>query len=206
MTEPREFITVIAGLPRSGTSLAMRMLDAGGIPALTDGERTADESNPNGYFELEAAKKTKVNPGWVSQAQGKAVKVISLLIPDLPTTQRYRVLFMRRNLREVVVSQSVMLGRMGKKGGGLDPAQLIGLDEKQVRAAEAYLASTPAFTSLDVWYSELIANPGPQLKQINDFLGGGLNIEAMAAAIDPTLYRQRAGNAVGGTSAVQRMT
>lgn len=195
MTPARDFITIVSGLPRSGTSLAMRMLDAGGIPALTDGQRTADDSNPKGYFELEAAKRTKADAAWLSGAAGKAVKIITLLIPDLPTDRTYRVLFMRRDLREVVESQAVMLARMGKKGGGLSPAQLIALYQKQIQAAEAYFAKSPSFRVLDVRYADLVADAAPQVASIDEFLGGGMDRAAMAASVDPSLYRQRAADA-----------
>jgi hypothetical protein len=201
MTSARDFITIVSGLPRSGTSLAMRLLDAGGIPALTDGQRTADDNNPKGYFELEAAKRTKADAAWLNDAMGKAVKVITLLIPDLPTDRAYRVLFMRRDLREVVESQAVMLGRMGKKGGGLSPAQLIALYEKQLHAAETYFAKSPSFRVLDVRYADLVAAPGPQVARIDEFLGGGLDRAAMAASVDPSLYRQRAATADAPTVA-----
>src|SRR5688572_8703668 len=117
----RDSITVVSGLPRSGTSLMMQMLQAGGMPVLTDGERSADESNPRGYLELEAVKRTRSDAGWIAEAVGKAVKVIHLQLRDLPSSHQYRVIFMRRDLNEVVASQQSMLDRIGRKGAGLPP-------------------------------------------------------------------------------------
>ena len=99
-----DVITIVSGLPRSGTSLMMQMLEAGGMPVLTDGIRDADEDNPRGYYELEAVKRTKDDPAWLHGAPGKVVKMIYLLLYDLPTTYNYRIIFMRRPLSEVVAS------------------------------------------------------------------------------------------------------
>ena len=100
----QDWVTVVAGLPRSGTSMMMSMLEAGGIPLLTDGVRTADRDNPRGYYELEAVKQTDRDPSWLDDAPGKAVKVISQLLPELPPQHRYRAIFVRRNLDEVLAS------------------------------------------------------------------------------------------------------
>ncbi len=110
------FITVVSGLPRSGTSLMMQMLVAGGLPALTDAVRSPDESNPRGYFEFEPVKRLRTDASWLEQARGRAVKIIHLLLRELPTDGRfqYRVLFLRRPLEEVIASQSAMLARAGK--------------------------------------------------------------------------------------------
>jgi len=106
MSDP---IYVVSGLPRSGTSLMMRMLDAGGVPAVTDRIRTADDDNPRGYFELEAVKRTKQDPSWLDDAPGKAVKVISQLLCELPPDRAYKVIVMRRKLGEVSAAQKTML-------------------------------------------------------------------------------------------------
>ena len=184
-------ITLVSGLPRSGTSLMMRMLELGGIPPLTDRVRAPDESNPRGYYELEAVKKTKQDPGWLKDAPGKAVKVISLLLADLPRNYLYRVLLMRRELSEIVASQTSMLGRMGRKGGGLPPAQLEHMYAKQLAATDALLASRPEFSVLQVSYNELVAHPAESAVKVAQFLGGTMDTGAMAGAVDPALYRER---------------
>src|SRR3990172_6980314 len=109
-----EPIVVVSGLPRSGTSMMMRMLEGGGVPILADGERTADIDNPKGYFELERIKdlETETDKSYLRAARGKAVKVISFLIKDLPDENDYRIVFMRRDLGEVLASQQKMIDRL----------------------------------------------------------------------------------------------
>ena len=106
-------ITIVSGLPRSGTSLMMQMLDAGGLPVLSDGERKADTDNPRGYLEWERIKKLPKNPGLIAEAEGKVVKVISQLILSLPSDHEYSIVFMQRPLPEVLKSQDEMLRRRG---------------------------------------------------------------------------------------------
>ena len=113
--QPGSFVTLVSGLPRSGTSMMMQMLHAGGIPAVTDNIRLADKDNERGYYELEAVKRTKDDASWLRDAPGKAVKVIYLLLYDLPTDYTYRVIFMNRNLDEVLASQRAMLERRRAK-------------------------------------------------------------------------------------------
>src|SRR5215211_3521881 len=108
-----EFLTIVSGLPRSGTSMMMRMLETGGLPVLTDHVRTPDDDNPNGYYEFEAVKQTKEDDSWLEGTEGKAVKMVYRLLYDLPADHSYRVLFMRRKLEEVLASQRVMLERHG---------------------------------------------------------------------------------------------
>lgn len=167
------------------------MLELGGIPALTDRARGADESNPRGYYELEAVKKTKQDASWLKEAPGKAVKVISLLLPDLPRTGEYRVVLMLRDLGEIVSSQTTMLARMGRPGGGLPAAQLQQMYAKQLAATDAMLASRPEFSVLRVNYNELMAGPCAVAERVAAFLGSGLDVGAMVGAVDPSLYRER---------------
>lgn len=188
-------ITVVSGLPRSGTSLMMQMLAAGGIPPLTDARRPPDESNPRGYLELEAVKRLKTDPSWLPDARGKAVKIIHLLLGDLAAASddqtEFRVVMMRRPVGEVVASQRTMLARQGKAGAALPDAQLGKLFIDQLERAERLLASRPNFQVLPVHYPALIADPGAEAARINAFLGAGLDETAMAQAVDPTLYRER---------------
>ncbi|MFM9169433.1 MAG: hypothetical protein ACKOTD_04725, partial [Phycisphaerales bacterium] len=152
MPEP---VFVVSGLPRSGTSLAMQMLHAGGIPAVTDGLRTQDDDNPRGYFEFERVKQLRTDKAWLDDAAGKAVKVIHLLLMELPDDRPYRVVFMQRDLREVVKSQSTMLARSGRAGGGLPPERLMAVYEQQLKTVDAWLAARPGFGVLRVPYAEL---------------------------------------------------
>jgi hypothetical protein len=184
-------ITIVSGLPRSGTSLMMRMLEAGGVPALTDQARAADADNPRGYYEFEPVKRTKQDPGWLRGARGKAVKMVHLLLYDLPLAgESYRVIFMRRKLTEVVASQAAMLQRTGRQGSSLPADRLMQVYDDQVRKALAWLRSQPAFLVLEVDYNALLAAPEPVIASIAGFLDLP-DTQAMRAVIEPALYRQR---------------
>jgi hypothetical protein len=185
-------VTVVSGLPRSGTSLAMQMIHAGGIPALTDGQRTSDDSNPRGYFELERVKQLKQDKSWLDEAAGKVVKVIHLLLAELPDDRPYRVVFMQRDLREVVQSQATMLARSGRAGGQLAPERLIAVYEQQLKTVEQWLAARPNFSVLRVPYAQLVSDPAGVVPAVNAFLGGSLDEARMRAAVDPGLHRNRA--------------
>jgi hypothetical protein len=185
-------VTVVSGLPRSGTSLAMQMIHAGGIPALTDGQRTSDDSNPRGYFELERVKQLKQDKSWLDEAAGKVVKVIHLLLAELPDDRPYRVVFMQRDLREVVQSQATMLARSGRTGGQLPPERLIAVYEQQLKTVEQWLAARPNFSVLRVPYAQLVSDPAGVVPTVNAFLGGTLDEARMRAAVDPGLHRNRA--------------
>jgi hypothetical protein len=187
-----DFIAVVSGLPRSGTSLMMQMLLAGGMPLLTDRKRVADEDNPEGYWEFEAVKNTRTSCDWLRQAQGKAVKMVHLLLLDLPREGYfYRVLLMKRRMAEVLASQRVMLQRQGKSGAALSEEQLSQIFLGQMERVENWLKEQPHFAVLPVDYNALIANPMPQAAAINEFLGCGLDPEKMIQAVDSRLYRQR---------------
>ena len=185
-------VTVVSGLPRSGTSLAMQMIHAGGIPALTDGQRTSDDSNPRGYFELERVKQLKQDKSWLDEAAGKVVKVIHLLLAELPDDRPYRVVFMQRDLREVVQSQATMLARSGRAGGQLAPERLIAVYEQQLKTVEQWLAARPNFSVLRVPYAQLVSDPAGVVPTVNTFLGGTLDEARMRSAVDPGLHRNKA--------------
>lgn len=189
----RPFITVVSGLPRSGTSLMMQMVHAGGVPALTDQLRTADSDNPRGYFELERVKLLKSDSTWLHEAVGKSIKVIHMLVMDLPESFDYRVIFMNRAVDEVLRSQATMLQRSGRSGGNLPPDRMKHLFENQLTTVKKWLAERSRFATLDVEYAELIRDPAAYVKSVNDFLGGGLDTASMIAAVDPNLYRNRSG-------------
>jgi hypothetical protein len=181
-------ITVVSGLPRSGTSLMMQMLDAGGLPAHTDRERQADESNPQGYYECERVKSLQKDNAWLGEAAGKAVKIISYLIPHLPPVFEYRVLMMNRPIDEVLRSQEKMLLRMGRPvspSAQLRPAFL----QQLVQARKWMHERRVPF--LDIHYHELVRNPGPVIEQVAGFLGFPLDLSCMMQVIDPRLWRER---------------
>jgi hypothetical protein len=188
-----EPIVVVSGLPRSGTSMLMKMLEAGGLSVVTDGQRTADEDNPKGYFEVERIKSLaqESDRRWLAGARGKAIKVISYLLRSLPSQFNYRVVFVRRDIDEVLASQNKMLARRGETDD-TPPERMRELFEKDVGRARHMLAHEAQFETLEVQYTAILARPLEEARRIAGFVGGGLDVEAMAAAVDPGLYRNRA--------------
>lgn len=184
-------ITIVSGLPRSGTSMMMQMLQAGGIPILTDNVRQADDDNPRGYYEFEPVKRTKQDPSWLNAANGKAVKMVYLLLRDLPADYRYRVIFMQRPLPEVIASQKSMLASSGQAGTSLDDGKLENLFAREQQEIAQWLSRQPNFSVLNVAYTEVLQDHAQQVEILNSFLGGGLNTTAMRAAVCPDLYRQK---------------
>jgi len=186
-------VIVVSGLPRSGTSLMMNMLRAGGVPIVADGLREADDDNPKGYFEDERVKQlAKGNVAWVDEAPGHAVKVISALLEHLPPTQTYNVLFMQRRLPEVLASQRKMLERRGEPTNTIPDDKMAELFTKHLEKIESWLAQQPRFSVLYVPYHELAETPERHVDRIIEFLGLPLDRAAMLTAVDPTLYRNRA--------------
>lgn len=186
-----EYITVVSGLPRSGTSMMMRMLEAGGVPALTDNVRKADADNPNGYYEFEPVKRLRSDTSWLEGAYGKAVKMVYLLLYDLPPGHEYRVVFMRRKLEEVIASQEVMLRRQGKQEDLGDDQKLMGLFRDQLARLDAWVRRQPNFKLLYVDYNELMEHPEAGVEEVNSFLGRRLRTDRAAQVLDRSLYRQR---------------
>lgn len=187
-----DVVTVVSGLPRSGTSMMMKMLEAGGIDPLTDEIREADIDNPKGYYEFERVKKLdKGDTAWVPEARGKAVKVISALLRHLPDDERYRVIFMRRALDEVLASQRKMLERRDELDEDATDEELKELFLKHIDHVHAWSDPRDHIELLEVSYNDLIEEPEAGAKEIGRFLGGGLDTQAMAEVIDPDLYRNR---------------
>ena len=185
-------IVVVSGLPRSGTSMTMKMLEAGGLRVVTDGLRTADEDNPKGYYEDERVKRLhkEEDKAWLRDARGKVIKIISFLLKSLPAEHNYQVILMHRNLREIVASQNKMLSRLGKPND-LPDEMAVQLLASQVKDA-AFFLQRPQFEVLELQYSDTLANARPQAERIARFLGGPLDVEKMAAVVDKELYRNRA--------------
>ncbi|MCP4897799.1 MAG: sulfotransferase [bacterium] len=185
-------VVVVSGLPRSGTSMTMRMLEAGGMQLMTDSKRVADEDNPKGYFEVErvmdlAAEQDKQ---WLRDARGKAIKVISYLLPQLPGDLRYRVVFMNREFSEVLASQAKMLARRDEPSETTDD-QMIKLYKEHLERVRITIRLAPHISCLDVGYRAVLEDPQTQAQRIADFLDAGLDVDAMAAQVDPSLYRNR---------------
>ncbi len=191
-TDRSQFLTIVSGLPRSGTSMMMQMLDKGGIEALIDHVRVADEDNPKGYYEFEPVKKTKQDASWLADAPGKVVKMVHLLLMDLPDQYAYRVVMMRRHMDEIVKSQNIMLDRNQKGGGDMDPQIIKNVFTQQLDKVYQWVQTHANFQMLEVWYNDMLKDPKPMIEKIDAFLGGGLDREVMGAVVDPTLYRNRA--------------
>jgi Sulfotransferase domain len=182
---------VVSGLPRSGTSMAMKMLEAGGLSVVTDGRRSADEDNPKGYYEDERVKDLyrEGDKAWLRDARGKVVKIISFLLKSLPADNNYQVLFMHRNPREIVASQNKMLVRRGERNDTPDE-RAVDLLEEQVRDARFFLRRRQ-FEALELNYGEMLKEARPQALRIAEFLGRPLDVDKMAQVVDVQLYRNR---------------
>ena len=185
-------ITIVSGLPRSGTSLMMQMLVAGGMPALSDGERRADTDNPRGYLEWERIKQLPSDPGCMAEGEGKVVKVISRLLLSLPAGHEYRIVFMQRPLPEVLASQDQMLRRRGTYKEGVDPAPISAAFENELRKVYAWLDGKPYVKTIRVPYHDVLSTPKEVAQQLALFLEIPLNVEAMIQQVDASLYRNRA--------------
>lgn len=187
-------VVVVSGLPRSGTSLMMSMLAAGGLPLVTDQIRTADEDNPQGYYEFERVKRlAKGDIGWLVQAQGKAVKVISALLSHLPAHYHYQVLFMQRPMPEILASQRAMLARrQPDEVDAVADDELAALLQNHLAETQRWLDRQQNITTLYVSYPDLMAAPQSQVARIGEFVHVPLDLDAMTDIVDPTLYRNRA--------------
>jgi hypothetical protein len=191
-------IIIVSGLPRSGTSLMCQMLDRGGIEVVTDGIRTPDTDNPRGYYELEQVKKIKQDASWLPETRGKAFKMVSQLLYDLPPTERYRVIFMQRDLDEMLASQEKMLERLGRPAAPRDqirPNFIAHLDRLM-----RWLAEQPHIAVLRVDYRDLVERPAEMAEVVNEYLGGRADVVRMAESVDPSLYRNRKPSPASGAS------
>jgi hypothetical protein len=174
--------------------MAMRMLEAGGVEILTDRVRTADALNPHGYFELEAVKALDKNgdAGWLAEARGKGVKIVSHLITWLPETHDYQVIFMERPLEEIVASQHQMLDERGHAADATDTGGTIAAYEKHLAQTLRFLTGRRCFSVLRLRYEDAVQQPREAAGRIAAFLGRRMDIDAMSAVVDPALHRHRA--------------
>ena len=186
-------VVLVSGLPRSGTSMLMQMLEKGGMPIVTDKTRTPDEDNPRGYHEFERIKEldTTRNKSWLQNYRGQVIKTISFLLQDLPLNLNYQVLFMRRNLDEVLRSQNKMLERNGTAGTGVSDEKMRLNYELHLKKVYYRLGRTPNFQVLYLDYPAIIEDPLREARRISAFLGRHLDVEAMAGAVEAGLYRNR---------------
>ncbi len=186
-------ITIVSGLPRSGTSLMMQMLAAGGMPILTDGQRPADPDNPRGYYEWEKIKRLPQEPECIAEVEGKAVKVISQLLFALPDNLEYRIIFMQRPLAEVVASQAEMIRRRGTTGATLGEAAFIAALQAHLNQVDAWLDRQSSAKVCRIDYRSVLHQPREAAEVIQRFLDLTLDTEAMAQQVDSSLCHQRSG-------------
>ncbi len=172
--------------------MMMKILEAGGVEILTDDLRAADDDNPKGYFELERVKKLKEGDiDWVDQAQGKAVKIISALLEDLPDRHRYKIIFMCREMAEILASQRQMLIRRGEAADDVNDAQMAEIFQEHLKRVRVWLANQENIDVLYVDYNDLMRDPAVQIESLVSFLSIPLDVDAMRAVPDASLYRQR---------------
>ena len=171
--------------------MMMKLLIAGGMPALLDGERKPDDSNPRGYFEFERVKQLERDKSFLVEAKGKVIKVVSPLLTHLPGGYTYKVLFMNRNIEEVLASQHQMMVRRGEKTGAVPDDKMAGIYERHLQDVKAWLSRQPNFAVTQIDYNQVLQDPAPHIERVVHFLGRDLNIPAMLSTVDVTLYRER---------------
>lgn len=190
MSATKDAIIVVSGLPRSGTSMMMKMLNAAGIEPVTDNIRTADEDNPKGYYELEKVKQLDKDNSWVGDCKGKVIKVISMLLKPLPADQHYKIIFMRRKMQEILDSQKQMLIRRNQPNPVPDE-KMAEMFNKHLKDVEAFIEKQPNMECLYISYNDVLENPAANVERINEFLGGAMSTSAMLEVVDTALHRQR---------------
>ena len=192
-TPKKEPIIIVSGLPRSGTSMMMKMLAEGGLPVITDEERRSDDDNPNGYFELEVVRQLKQgNFDWLKEAQGKGVKVISALLEFLPQDYEYKIIFMERDPQETLASQKKMLDHRGQTSK-LSDEEMEQQFHQHLSAIKPWLVRQPNIELCSVNYNALMTDPAINCAKIVDFLELPLNKSRMVAVPNQQLYRNRNG-------------
>jgi len=187
----QETVTIVSGLPRSGTSMMMEMLDKGGLEVLTDQVRKADEDNPKGYYEYERVKQLPDSTEWLDEAKGKAVKVLGELIKHLPGDYYYKIVFMERNLDEIIESQAKMLKRKGEDPEDISKDELRETFKNYRKILKKQISSSPNMEVIYVNYNDIMSHPEPVIESISAFFDGELDTKKMLSVIDEELYRNR---------------
>ena len=185
-----ESLIIVTGLPRSGTSMMMKMLQSGGMEVVTDNIRKADEDNPEGYYEFEKVKKIREDASWLDGVDGKVVKMASMLLYDLPSDKKYKLIFMKRNLEEILLSQRKMLQRKGAEDN-IDDEEMRRLFSKHLEEIEAWLSGQQNVEVLYVDYNDMLRKPQENVWILNGFLDNILDTDRMIKVVDNSLYRNR---------------
>jgi hypothetical protein len=191
-------IVIVSGLPRSGTSVMMQMLESGGVEVVTDGVRSADPDNPKGYYEFEKVKTIRRDATWLPATRGKAFKMVSQLLYDLPSSETYRIVFMERDLDETLLSQEKMLTRLGRAAAPRE--EMKRAYTLHLGRLHEWLAIQGNMAVLNVGYNDLVERPREQADRVAAFVGGTPAVERMAKAVDRSLYRNMKGVGASATS------
>jgi hypothetical protein len=186
-------ITIVSGLPRSGTSMVMKMLDLGNMPLLSDNIRQPDLDNPQGYYEYERVKELEHDNSWLEMARGKAVKIVSPLLQYLilDKAYRYKIIFMLRNLDEVLASQKKMADRLNQHEDRISDNILKQHYTSHIEEVRYWLEQNENIDFMFLNYKDVICNPASVSEDISVFLGINLNVQAMSMVADNALYRQQ---------------
>jgi hypothetical protein len=184
-------ITIVSGLPRSGTSMMMQILESGGMKVVTDNIREANEDNPHGYYEYERVKEIKDDTGWLKGTRGRAFKIVSQLLYNLPSDENYKVIFMKRKMNEILASQSKMLERMESCKDGTSDEKMGEFFDKHLSKITDWIEGRKYIDVLYIDYNDLLTNPDEHIKTLNRFLNYKLNEEKAVKVIDRSLYRNR---------------
>ena len=187
----RDCVTVVSGLPRSGTSMMMQMLEAGGMEILTDGVRKPDDDNPKGYYELDCVKRLDKETSCLENAPGKAVKIISELVKHMPRKFEYKVIFMLRKMEQILASQKQMLIRRGKPTDTIIDEELAAFFQKSLDNTRNWIKMQPNIDAIYINYNDVLEHPRENAEKTNRFLGGYLKEEEMLRNIDKKLNRQK---------------
>lgn len=184
-------ITIVSGLPRTGTSMMMKVLQAGGMKIVADNIRKSDIDNPQGYYEYEMVKKIKEDTLWLEDAKGKVFKMVSMLLYDLPSNENYKVIFMKRKMSEVLASQRKMLERMGQNTGSQSDEEMWELYNKHLDGIAKWIKEQSNIDVLYINYNDFIEDPSEQIEMVSRFLDYKLNTEEAVKVVDKALYRNR---------------
>lgn len=190
----KNMIDIVSGLPRSGTSMMMRILSNQNRVLLTDEFRSADMDNPHGYFEYEAVKLSLKDTSWLSQAVGKTVKIISTYLMALPNDYFYRIIFMERSLAEIIASQEAMLKRRNKTLKDTHHITLIKIFEKHLLEIFKWLNDQENMLFCRIDYNDIINNPCAYTKVLSRFLGCSFDESKLLESVDTSLYRNMQSN------------
>ncbi|MFO8051013.1 MAG: sulfotransferase [Thermoplasmatota archaeon] len=187
----KETINIVSGLPRSGTSLMMKMLEAGGLEPLVDNVREADVDNPKGYYEFERVKKLPEDTEWLSEAKGKTVKVLAELIKYLPPDHNFRIVFMMRDMDEIIASQRKMMERRGEDPDAVPDQEMRDLLRSYLKNLKIHVREQPNMEVCYISYNDLMTDPTLSLEELEEFFDGELDPVRMKEVIDRSLYRNK---------------